>query len=55
MAFFYCVIDIIQVYILEKNSCSVLRNLIKNIKFHQFLKNQNQIEIKKIRRPTWYF
>ena len=34
--------------VLMKNFCSTLRNLTKNIKLHQFLKNQNQIETKKI-------
>jgi len=52
MVFVVGVIDIILMSILMKNHCFVSRNLTKKIKLHQFLKNWDQIESKKIREPT---
>jgi len=47
MVCFVGVIDIILMSILMKKFCSASKSLTKNIKLHQFLKNRDQIDIKK--------
>jgi len=44
--FYVDVIDIILLSILMKNSCFASRNLMRKIKFYQFLKNWDQFETK---------